>query len=278
MNRRAVGPTVLAAVVVLTGATALAQQDPAPAPSASGQAPPVPTDSATPPPAGSGDAPAGSGAPAPASSGSAKGGSVMGYAYNDHAHAAPATAPAHRTRMVRHAGEALATFTGFEMLADGGSRLFVQLNKAVEVEQTKDVAVAPRARARKGKAARPAAATNRLVFILKGAELGRSNDSNSLETVHFNTPVLRARLVPAGKDLRLVVVLRADATPTLKSVAAKDNGSIVQIDFPQGTYLPPGDSLVSPESGTSGAKEPVQGALPSNDSSGNSGQGSGPTP
>ena len=49
---------------------------------------------------------------------------VMGYAYSEHAHSAPATsAPVHHARMVRHAGEALATFTGFEMLADGGSRL-----------------------------------------------------------------------------------------------------------------------------------------------------------
>jgi hypothetical protein len=190
----------------------------------------------------------------------------MGYAYGEHARSAPASsAPVHHARMVRHAGEALATFTGFEMLADGGSRLFVRLDRTVEVEQAKDVEVAPRgAHARKGKHA--AAATNRLVFTFKGAELGHSNDSNSLETMHFNTPVLRARLVPTGRNLRLVVVLRADATPTLKTVPAKDNGSIVQIDFPQGTYLPAGDSLVSPEA-TSGDQtmQPVQGALPSND-------------
>jgi hypothetical protein len=197
----------------------------------------------------------------------------MGYAYGTHAVAA--AAPVRRTRMVRHAGEALATFTGFEMLADGGSRLFVQLDKTVDVEQAKDVEVAPKPHGRKGKRA-AAVATNRLVFTFKGAELEHFNDSHSLETVHFNTPVLRARLEPAGRNLRLVVVLRADATPTLKSVPAKDNGSIVQIDFPQGTYLPPGDSLVSPQN--DGAKQPAQGALPSNDSSGNQGQSSGPSP
>lgn len=232
MNRRAVGPTVLAAVVALVtfaGAAALAQEDTAPAaPSASGQAPaPAPGDSSAPAPAASGDAPAGSSAPPAAGAR----GPVMGYAYGTHS--AAAGTPVRHTRMVRHAGEALATFTGFEMLADGGSRLFVQLDRTVDVEQTKDDAVAPKAgRSRKGK--RAAAATNRLVFTFKGTELERFNDSNSLETMHFNTPVLRARLVPAGKNLRLVVVLRADATPTLRSVPAKDNGSMVN-------RLPAGD-------------------------------------
>jgi hypothetical protein len=276
MNRRAVGPTVLAAVVVLVafaGATARAQQDtPPPAPPASAQPSASPANSVAPAaPASSGDAPAASGAPA-----STPKSAVMGYAYSEHARPAAATAaPVHHARMVRHAGEALATFTGFEMLADGGSRLFVQLDKTVEVEQAKDVEVAPRAHGRKGKRA-AAAATNRLVFTFKGAELEHFNDSHSLETMHFNTPILRARLEPAGRNLRLVVVLRADATPTLKSVPAKDNGSIVQIDFPQGTYLPPGDSLVSTPS--DGTRQPVQGALPSHDSSGNQGQGGGPSP
>jgi hypothetical protein len=139
---------------------------------------------------------------------------------------------------VRHAGEAVATFPGFEMLADGGSRLFVQLSKQVDVDQQKDAghAAAP---ARKGKRARAATASGpTLKYTLKGAEVLRRNNELALVTVHFNTPVVRARLQPAGRDLLLVVDLRADVTPSMKVVPAKDNGAMLQIDFPQGSYLP----------------------------------------
>ena len=68
----------------------------------------------------------------------------------------------------------------------------------------------------------------------------RRNDEGALMTVHFNTPVVRARLLPVGRDLHLVVVLRSDVTPAMKVVAAKDNGVMLQIDFPQGSYLPAG--------------------------------------
>jgi hypothetical protein len=76
--------------------------------------------------------------------------------------------------------------------------------------------------------------------------------------VHFNTPVVRARLVPAGKNLDLVVDLRADVTPQMKVVPAKDNGSMLQINFPQGSYLPAGEAEApAPASNPAGS-----GALP----------------
>ncbi|MCW5831782.1 MAG: hypothetical protein KIS78_04935 [Labilithrix sp.] len=42
------------------------------------------------------------------------------------------------------------------------------------------------------------------------------NNTNALVTVHFNTPVARARLVPRGQDLHFIVELRSAATPTWK--------------------------------------------------------------
>ncbi len=65
-------------------------------------------------------------------------------------------------------------------------------------------------------------------------------NEGALVTVHFNTPVVRARLVPAGRDLDLMIELRADVTPQMKIVPAKDNGAMLQIDFAPGAYLPPG--------------------------------------
>ncbi len=157
----------------------------------------------------------------------------------------------------------MAKVTGFEMLADGGSRLFVQLSRQVDVDQTKDTAAndAPR-RGKHGRGAKqaPRAALTRLTYVLKGTEVGRTNDENSLETVHFNTPVVRARLQPSGRDLRFVILLRADVTPTMKIVPAKDNGAMLQIDFPQGSYVAAGSQAAQAPGATN---EPVNGALPS---------------
>jgi len=196
----------------------------------------------------------------------------MGYAYKTSA--APAyvsgsSAPRRHHLLAHHANEAVATFTGFEMLADGGSRLFVQLSRQVDVGQEQgklDPAPGPR----KGKRAHAAAGgaegktgpvVSRLKFVLKGAEVLNPMNEGALVTAHFNTPVVRARLVPAGHDLNLMVELRADVVPQMKIVAAKDNGAMLQIDFPQGAYLPPGANDPVPDA-TSGAAASAPGSLP----------------
>ena len=118
--------------------------------------------------------------------------------------------------MLRRSGP-LATFPGFEALPDGGSRLFVQLNQAVPVEERR--------------------AAGSVTYVLKGAHLRVHNDSNALVTVHFNTPVFRARLVPQGNDLLFILELRGAATPTFKLNANQDKTSTLQIDFPKGDFL-----------------------------------------
>ncbi|MDF2698269.1 MAG: hypothetical protein K0S65_6652 [Labilithrix sp.] len=106
---------------------------------------------------------------------------------------------------------------GFEQTADGGSRLFVQLTQTVPVEERK--------------------AQGSITYVLKGASPRVWNNTNALVTVHFNTPVSRARLVPQGHDLLFVIDLRAAATPTWKITEAADKGAILTIDFPKGDYL-----------------------------------------
>jgi hypothetical protein len=175
------------------------------------------------------------------------------------------TSAPHRHLFPHHPNEAVATFTGFEMLADGGSRLFVQLSRQVDVGQEKgDSPFAPSQK--KGKKARAAAKSDvvsRLRFVLRGTEVLNPMNEGALVTVHFNTPVVRARLVPAGRDLALVVELRADVTPQMKVVPAKDNTAILQIDFPQGAYLPAGASEPAPGSSDADpARAPAPGALP----------------
>jgi hypothetical protein len=104
------------------------------------------------------------------------------------------------------------------MLPEGGSRLFVQLTSNVQVAE-KTVA-------------------GGVTYVLKGAHVAKRNNENALVTVHFNTPVSRARLLPAGGDLHFVVDLRQNVKPTWKLVPAKDGASVLEIDFPGGDYLP----------------------------------------
>jgi hypothetical protein len=110
----------------------------------------------------------------------------------------------------------LATFPGFEQLPDGGSRLFVQLSQNVPVEE------------RRG--------TGQITYVLKGAHVRVHNDTNALVTVHFNTPVSTARLLPSGNDTLLVVNLRATSTPTFKMQDNQDKTSTLMIDFAKGDF------------------------------------------
>jgi hypothetical protein len=109
---------------------------------------------------------------------------------------------------------------GFESLADGSTRLYVQLAKAVPYA-TK-------------------AGRGTITYVLQGAHISRWNNTNPLVTVHFNTPVTQARLVPHGKDLWFIVELRAHVQPTVSMDAVKDGGAILRIDFAKGDYVPGG--------------------------------------
>ena len=120
-------------------------------------------------------------------------------------------------RVVTRRSGPQATFPGFEALPDGGSRLFVQLNQSVAVEERR--------------------AAGSVTYVLKGAHLRVHNDSNALVTVHFNTPVFRARLTPQGNDLLFILELRSAATPTFKMSANQDKSSTLQIDFPKGDFI-----------------------------------------
>ena len=111
-----------------------------------------------------------------------------------------------------------AVVPGFEMLGDGSTRVFVQMPKAVTYT-TK-------------------AAPGKITYVLKDVQVDKRNNYNPLVTVHFNTPVSSARLIPHGRDLWFVVALRAKAQPTVTLEPAKDGTSILRVEFPKGDYLP----------------------------------------
>ena len=160
------------------------------------------------------------------------GSNLTGYGYSDHTarpqsqQAAPPppprrglqvrSGPRHHPVVPAVVGP-VATLPGFEMLAEGGSRLFVELSQSVQVDERK--------------------ARGSLTYVLHGAHVTVHNNTNPLVTVHFNTPVASARLVPSGHDLLFVVSLRADATPTWKINPGKEGSSVLTVDFPKGSWV-----------------------------------------
>jgi hypothetical protein len=127
---------------------------------------------------------------------------------------------------------------GFETMGDGSTRLFVELSRPVAYD-TKVSAAA-------------------ITYVLKGASAGRRNNTNPLVTVHFNTPVTSARLVPHGHDLWFVVQLRAKVQPAVTMDAGKDGSAVMRIDMPKGDYLPAqsGDSKAPSPAAASASSAP----------------------
>lgn len=150
---------------------------------------------------------------------------AAGFGYSDHTPKAGASRPAPKAAGKKaHAVQGIvATLPGFSLREGGGTRLFVDLTQPVPVEEKKTV--------EKG--------AKEIVYVLKGAHVTLRNNTRALETVHFNTPVTRAKLVSKNKDLWLVVTLRADVVPTWKvDPGADGKGARLNIDFPDGAYLP----------------------------------------
>jgi hypothetical protein len=91
------------------------------------------------------------------------------------------------------------------------------------------------------------------------------NNRNALITTHFATPVARARLVPAGSDLNLVIDLRKSVNATHRVVAGDNGTARLEIDFPAGDYPlapglyepPPGVYRSAPESRASGGEREI---------------------
>jgi hypothetical protein len=222
LPRSVLGPSIVLGVVVLA-APAAAQRMPPPGASQT-------TPEVMPPSSGGPDGPA-STTDAPEKK--APSTPAAGYAYSDKPTAASRSATHTRYRK----RGPVVNLPGFEQTADGGSRLFVQLSQTVPVEERK--------------------AQGSITYVLKGASPRVWNNTNALVTVHFNTPVSRARLVPHGQDLLFVIDLRAAATPTWKITESADKGAILTIDFPKADYLQGGAETPAAASPAQAAPQPA---------------------
>ena len=114
---------------------------------------------------------------------------------------------------------ALVTWPGFQMLGDGGSRVFIQTSVEVKAELKRDGAS--------------------WAVLLPGVSLPPGNARLPLDTSFFNTPVksVRAKLhKPDGVVVQLEMRGRNAVAPTLHTERAQTGYFFVYIDFPAGSY------------------------------------------
>jgi hypothetical protein len=112
---------------------------------------------------------------------------------------------------------ALVTWPGFQMLPNGGSRVFIQTSVEVKPDLKRD--------------------GNTLHVALISVSLPKGNARLPLDTSFFNTPVksLRAK---ARKDGGVVVEieLRSNVSPSMRTERASTGYYFVYLDFPSGNY------------------------------------------
>lgn len=124
------------------------------------------------------------------------------------------TPPPRVARVARESGVVL-SWPGF--VAEGGGRFFVQSNHPIvpTVQFLGD----------------------RVELTFPRARVHLANSVRWLETQHFNTPVVRARLERRRHDVVLVLHLRTPMQPSVTQ-ANSGNFAYTYVDFPAGSYLP----------------------------------------
>lgn len=120
-------------------------------------------------------------------------------------------------RRGRAARASILTWPGFA--PQGGGRFFVQTTQPVLAELR--------------------SVGDRVEVIFRNTTIHLANSRRWLETRHFDTPVRRARLERRGRDMVLVMHMRARSTPTLSSAPGEGGFFFTYIDFPDGEWLPP---------------------------------------
>jgi hypothetical protein len=137
--------------------------------------------------------------------------------------AAPATAAkGTKVAAAKKSTAMIAQWPGFRLTDDGGSEVMVEFsqNPSSPTEHK---------------------AAGSVTYVFKGAHVIKHNNQNPLITVHFNTPVSSAKLVPKKGELHLVVDMRAAAAPTFGLRASSDgDGQQFFVKFPSGSWLPKG--------------------------------------
>lgn len=136
----------------------------------------------------------------------------------------------------------VASFPAFAEGDNGTSHLTVQLSAAVPLEQQVGAGF--------------------VVYRLKGARVLRSNDTNPLVAVHFNTPLVTAKLRNVGKDVELRVELRAQVQPTAHVDALPAAGPVDPATANQGAAPSAPSATTPPSKASAHRKHPSRVSAP----------------
>jgi hypothetical protein len=111
------------------------------------------------------------------------------------------------------------TWPGFQVLADGSTRVFVQTSIEVKPELKRD-------------------GETRWLVLLPGVTLPSGNARLPLDTQYFNTPVKTTRIKPHGKSgVAVVLELRTKSVPKVRTEQASNGYFFTYIEFEPGNYL-----------------------------------------
>ena len=114
-------------------------------------------------------------------------------------------------------GPATITWPGFQMRADGSSRVFVQSSAQLEPELK--------------------SADGKLLVHLPRARVVATTNRLPLETRFFNTPVTKVSLSIDRSGATLVLDMRAPVTPQISSERGSTGYYFTFIDLPKGNYV-----------------------------------------
>lgn len=114
-------------------------------------------------------------------------------------------------------GSTTITWPGFQMRADGSSRVFVQSNAQLEPELK--------------------AADGKILVHLPGARVAAETNRLPLETRFFNTPVTKVSLSLDRSGATLVLDMRTAVTPQISSERGSSGYYFTFIDLPKGNYV-----------------------------------------
>jgi hypothetical protein len=112
----------------------------------------------------------------------------------------------------------LVTWPGFQMLADGGSRVFIQSTIEVTPELKRDVG-------------------DSWQLVLPGMSLPAGNARLPLDTHFFNTPVRNVRALARGNGVVIVLDMRAKLKPNVRTERAANGYFFTYLEFPAGNFL-----------------------------------------
>ena len=116
-------------------------------------------------------------------------------------------------------GAALVTWPGFQMLPDGGSRVFVQTSVEVTPELKRD------------------GQGDNWQVLLAHVALPPGNARRPLDTHFFNTPVTSIRTLARGQGVVVLLAMRAKLKPIVRTERAQSGYFFTYLEFPAGSFL-----------------------------------------